>query len=98
MEPRERRQRLGGLLRNWVNTSNFSCLAATDLGKFAQAFELAAVRSSPGRIAQPLRGVVADLFETHQVGEHDAFSTDSFGILECGGEILHRALVECGLG
>ena len=79
---------------NWVNTSAFSCRAAITSGDLAQAGELAAVRFGPGAVAEPLRGMVADLLQAHQEGEHQAPPLHAVDLLELVGQVLHRLLVE----
>src|SRR5262249_20714287 len=43
-----------------------------DLRDVAKARELAAVLLGPGAVAEPLRGMVANLLEAHEEGQHDA--------------------------
>ena len=75
------RQRLGGFAKLGEHQHLF-LLGGDHLGQLAQAGELAAVVGAPGAIAQPLRGMVADLLEAHQEGEHHALATDAFGIFQ----------------
>ena len=58
--------------RNCVKTSAFSCRSASSSHSSAQALELAAVLRVVVAVAEPLRRVVADLLEAHQVGQHHA--------------------------
>ena len=80
-----------------MKTSAFSCRAAIYLGDVAQTRELAAVLLRPRAVAEPLRGMVADLLEPHEQGQHDALALDAIGIFELAGQFLHRLLVERGL-
>ena len=61
------------------------------LGDLAQARELAAVLFGPGVVAQPLRGMVADLLEAHQEGEHEAAALDAVGVLQLGRQARRTA-------
>src|SRR5262249_42564498 len=70
-------------------------LARCDLlGDFAQAGELAAVVLGPGPIAEPLRGMIADLLETHQESQHESATPHAIDLLKLVGERLHSLLVE----
>ena len=80
-----------------MKTSTFSCRAAISSAMLAQARELAAVLLRPGAVAEPLRGMVADLLQAHEQGEHDAPALDAVGVLELLGELVDRLLVERGL-
>jgi len=64
------------------------------LRDLAQPGKLPAVRLAPRAVTQPLRGVIADLFEAHQRCEHDAAALHSVGSLELGRELGHRLLIE----
>ena len=89
----ECRQRRGRLLELGEDQRLF--LPGGDLlGDVAQARELAAVLFGPGAVAEPLRGMIADLLEPHEEGQHDAAALDALGSLELLGEILHRLLIE----
>ena len=89
----ERRQRRGHLPE--LGEDEHLLLPGGDhLGDLAQPRELAAVLLGPGAVAEPLRGMVADLLEPHQEGEHDAPALDAVGVVELVGEVVHRLLVE----
>ena len=89
----ERRQRRGRLLE--LGEDERLLLPGGDhLGDVAQTRELAAVLLGPGAVAEPLRGMVADLLQPHEEGEHDAPALHSVDVFELAGEIVHRLLVE----
>src|SRR5262245_23836530 len=70
-------------------------LARSDLlGDCAQAGELAAVVLGPAPIAEPLRGMIADLLETHQEGQHEPATLHAINLLKLVSERLHALLVE----
>ena len=50
----------------------FFLTAGDGLGDFAQAREFTAVVLVVGAVAQPLRGVIANLLEAHEEGEHQS--------------------------
>ena len=68
-----------------------------DLSDLTQPAELAAVRLRPARVAQPLRGMIADLLEAHQEGEDEPLAPDSRGTCDPLAQLPHRLLVEGGL-
>jgi hypothetical protein len=77
MPPRKAASGAVGSL-NGENTSSFSCLALTTSAisrKRASLREIAGL--GPGAVAQPLRGVVADLLEAHPAGR--SLIADSVG-------------------
>ena len=92
-ERRQRRRRLAELGED----QHLLLPRGDHLGDLAQPGQLAAVLLGPGAVAQPLRGMVADLLEAHQNREHDAPALDALGVFELLGEILDRLLVERGL-
>ena len=53
-----------------------------------------AVGFGPGAVPEPLRGVVADLLQPHQEGEHQAPALHAVDLLEPVAQVLHRLLVE----
>src|SRR5262245_52588306 len=70
-------------------------LALSDLlGDLAQAGELAAVVLGPSPIAKPLRGMIADLLETHEEGQHESATPHAIDLLKLVSERLHALLVE----
>src|SRR5262245_2610906 len=64
------------------------------LGDLAQPGELAAVVLGPGPIAEPLRGMIADLLETHQESQHEPATLHAIDLLKLVGERLHALMVE----
>ena len=54
----------------------------------AQAQQLAAVGLAPRPIAEPLRGVVANLLQAHQGGQHQPLALDAIGLLQLLSEVL----------
>ena len=52
------------------------------LGDLTQARKLAAGLGRPGAVAQPLRGMVADLLQSHQEREHQALALHALGLLQ----------------
>ena len=60
----------------------------------AQTCELAAVLLGPRTVAEPLRGMVADLLQPHEKGQHDASALHPIDLFELAGEIVHRLLVK----
>ena len=83
--------------RNWVKTSTFSCLAAISSASSRRRANLPLSSALQAAIAQPLRGVVADLLEAHQEGQHHALALDAVGVFQRFGQFLHRLLVQRGL-
>src|SRR5262249_44745893 len=70
-------------------------LARSDLlSDLAQAGELAAVVLGPGPVAEPLRGMIADLLETHQESQHESATLHAIDLLKLVGECLYGLLVE----
>src|SRR5207245_4546084 len=64
----------------------------------AQPRELAAPRLVPDALAQPVRRVIADLLEAHEVGQHQAAPLDALREARDGMlELVDRLLVERGL-
>src|SRR2546422_4762132 len=64
----------------------------------AQPRELAAARLVPRTFAQPMRGVVADLLEAHEIGEHQTAPLDSLREPRDGAlQLVDRLLIERGL-
>ena len=61
---------------------------------FPQARELAAVRLGPCVVAQPLRGMIANLFQPHQQRKHDAATLDSIRLFELTGKIVDCLLIQ----
>ena len=53
--------------------------------------------SSHSPVAEPLRGMIADLFEAHQEGEHQPAALNAVDLLELLRQIIHHLLVQCGL-
>src|SRR5207247_4342514 len=68
-----------------------------DLGKLAQARELAAIGFVPGAVAQPMRRMIADLLEPHQKRQNDAAALNSFTAIELLGQLRYGLLVKRGL-
>ena len=93
----ERGQRLGGLpeLREH---EHLLLLRRHRLDDLAQPRELAAARLVPRTLAQPVRGVIADLLEAHQIGEHQAAPLDTLRE-PCDGalQLVDGLLIERGL-
>ena len=68
------------------------------LGDLAQARELAAVGFGPGAVAQPLRGMVADLLEAHEEGQHEPPALRCRRpASSCSRQLVDGLLVERGL-
>ena len=89
----ERRQRRRRLLE--LGEDQRLLLPGGDLlGDIAQARELAAVLLGPGTVAEPLRGMIADLLQAHEQREHHAPALDAVDVFELVGEIVDRLLVE----
>ena len=91
--PQESRQRFARLAKLGED-ENLLLLGGDDFDELAQAREFAAVVGVPGRVAEPLRGVVANLLEAHQERQHDALARDAVGRFERCAEVLDRALIE----
>ncbi len=72
-------------------------LGGDHLGDFAQARPFAAVLLRPDVVAQPLRGMVADLLEPHQHRQHDALALDALGLLQAFRQVLDGLGVQRGL-
>jgi hypothetical protein len=79
---------------NWVKTERLLLSGADHLRDVAQSRELAAVLLGPGAVAEPLRGMVADLLQPHEESEDDAPAFHSIDVFELAGEVVHRLLVE----
>src|ERR1019366_3364802 len=92
----ESRQR-SGYLPELGEDEYLLLLGRDDLGDVAQAGPLTTVFLGPGTVAQPLRRVVTDLFESHQERQHDALALDALCVIELLCQFLHRLLVECCL-
>ena len=89
----ERRQRRGHLLE--LGEDERLLLPGADhLRDVAQSRELAAVLLGPGAVAEPLRGMVADLLQPHEESEDDAPAFHSIDVFELAGEVVHRLLVQ----
>src|SRR5207249_5080037 len=68
------------------------------LDDLAQTRQFAAPGLVPRALAQPVRGMVADLLEPHQVGEHEAAPLDALDQPGDGAlQLVDRLLVERGL-
>ena len=91
--PRKRSQRCGHFAE-LREDEHFVLSRRNDLRDLSQSGELAAVGLAPRSIAQPVRGVIADLLEAHQRREHDAATFHPLGSLELGRQLGHRLLVE----
>jgi len=78
-------ERLGGLAELREHEDLF-LLGGDDLGDLAQAREFAAVRLGPRGVAQPLRGVVAELLEAHQERKDHPLAPDVPRLLERRGQ------------
>src|SRR6266545_6909786 len=81
----ECRQRRGRLLKLGED-ERLLLPGAKHLRDVAQARELAAILLGPCAVAEPLRGVIADLLQPHEEGEHDAPALDSIDAFELVGE------------
>ena len=66
------------------------------LAQLAQPIELAAVRGRIGAVSEPLRGVVADLFEPGEKGQDDAAALNALHLrgLQPFRQIRHRLLIQ----
>ena len=64
------------------------------LRDIAQARELAAVLLSPSVVAEPLRGMITDLFQPHEKGEDCASPLYSIDVFELARQLFHRLLVK----
>ena len=64
------------------------------LGDLAQALPFAAILFPPRIIGEPLRGMVADLLQPHQRGQHQSLAGNPIGIVERGAEIVDSMRVE----
>ena len=80
--------------RNWVNTSAFLLALGDLLRQFAQAGELAAALRRVAAVAQPLRGMIADLLEPHDERQHEALPLDAVRVVQRLGQFGDRLLVE----
>ena len=92
----EAHQRLGNLAKLREDQRLF--LARRDLlAEFGQAGELAALIGIEAPVAQELARVVAQLLESHQVGQHDAAPLDVVEPAERLAQFLDQLGVEGGL-
>src|SRR6266581_3067708 len=73
---------------------NFLLLGGDFLAQFAQTMEFAAVSRRISPIAEPLRGVVADLFKPGQKGQDNAAALDAFDLrFQTLGQFIDRLLI-----
>ena len=80
--------------RNCVNTRAFSWRCAQFLADRGQALEFAAMFGRVIAGTKELGGVVADLFELHELGQDKPSPLDAVGGLELLGEIANGLFVE----
>jgi hypothetical protein len=90
-------QRLGGLAELREH-QDLLLLRRHRLDDLSQSRKLAASRLVPGALARPVRGVVADLLEPHQIGEDQAAPLDALGEPRDGTpQLVDGPLIERGL-
>ena len=89
----EVRCRIRPISRNWVNTSASLADVEQFVDQLVEASELARTTRDARAVTGGLRGVVADLLQASQRGEHEAASLHPLGCLRVGEELVDDGLV-----
>ena len=88
----EKRRQRSRYLAKLREDQNLLLPSGDHFGDVAQTRPLAAVGFAPGAVAQPLRGMIANLFEAHQKRKNQPLAANPYGRVKLLSEIVHGLL------